>query len=175
MRTTRRASIQVEPIESRSLLSTVAPMPQAVAGEISTRIFPPPLLLTGEVRGTASVHRGIPDVGNMYQLRGTGRVGPMGQVSARGFIQTTSLTGQPIGTVTLSNRFGMVEMKITGRPFTNSASSFEEFRFAVTRATGRYAGLGGTDGFIELAVGRAGRGGQAYFRMGINPVILFSR
>jgi len=176
MRPKRRASLQVEPMESRSLLSSVAPIPHAAAGEVSTRIFPTPLFIAGEVRGRALVQHGIPDVGDLYRLRGFGHVSPMGPVNAQGFIQTTSLTGRAIGTVTLSNRFGMVEMRINGRQTTNTPSP-EVYNFEVSRATGRYARLGGTGGFIELAVGRAGRGGQASFRMGINlnPVMLFSR
>ncbi len=168
MRTTRRARIQVEPIESRNLLSTFAQIPRAVAGVVSPQIAPPPLMITGQVRGTASVRHGLPDAGDMYTLRGKGRVEPLGQVNARGFLQTTSLTGRPIGTVTLSNRFGMVEMNITGRPTTNDATSPGVFNFQVSRATGRFARLGGTGGFIELVVGRTGRGGSASFRMDVN-------
>ena len=166
-------------MESRNLLSTVAPNPGAVAvavaGRISTQIYPPPFLLTGVVRGTASVQHGIPDVGDLYTLRGTGRVGPMGQVNARGHIQTTSLTGRPIGTVELSNRFGLVEMKITGRPTTNGATSPGVFNFQVTRATGHFVHLNRTGGVIEVAAGRTGRGGVATFHMDINPVVIQSR
>jgi hypothetical protein len=175
MRRTRHASLHVEPVESRNLLGTLAPAPQAVAGEVSASTFPAGPLLTGEVRGTSLVRRGVPDAGDIYTLRGAGRVGPLGQVDARGVLQTTSLTGQPTGTVTLSNRFGVVEVRITGRPTTGGATSTETFNFEVTRATGRYARLGGTGGVIELAVGRTGSGGLANFRMGINPVDILAR
>lgn len=175
MRRIRRATFRVEPVEPRHLLSTLAPVPPAVAGEVSTRIFPPPLLLTGEVRGTAWVRRGIPDVGTLYMLSGAGRVSPLGQVNAQGFIQTTSLTGQPLGTVTLSNRFGAVQLRVTGRPPTAGMTAPEVFTFEVTRATGQFARLAGTGGVMELAVGRVGRSGLATFRLGINPVIILSR
>lgn len=175
MTKSRRASVQVEPIEPRRLLSSLAPATRAVAGEVSVRVFPPPLLLTGEVRGTAVVRRGIPDVGTMYTLRGSGRVGPMGQVNAQGFLQTTSLSGRPLGTVTLANRFGAVQMKVTGLPTTADGTTTQVFNFEVTRATGRYARLAGTGGVMELTAGRTGDGGLANFRLGINPVVILSR
>lgn len=175
MRATRQASLQVEPIEARVLLSTAASVRHAAAAEVSPLIYPPPLLVTGEARGMALVRRGVPDVGDHYTLRGTGRVGPLGLVNVQGTIQTTSLNGQPIGSVTLSNRYGVVEMRITGRAGANGGAQPGSFNFEVTRATGRHANLAGTGGVIELAVGNAGRNGLANFRMGINPVVILSR
>lgn len=174
MRSSRRVSIQVEAIESRALLSAIAPVQAHPAAEVAPQIYPPPLLLTGHVRGGGFVRHDIPDAGSMYVLQGTGRVGPMGRVSAQGVFQTTSLAGQPIGNLTLTNRFGQVELQLTGRTGTPSSGLPEEWEFTVTRATGQYAGLEGTGGNLELHV-RWAPDGSLSFRMDINPVIILAR
>src|SRR4051794_13702159 len=100
MRTPRRARFELETFESRALMSVMIPDPTPLAGEVSTRIFPPPLLLRGNLQGRAAVRAGGPDVGNIHVVQGSGRVAPMGQVSVRGTIQSTSIAGNAIGTLT---------------------------------------------------------------------------
>lgn len=155
MRTSRRFSPQVEGVESRALLSGgthTVPM-----------IFPPPLLVHGQARGAVVVSPSIPDVGTRYVFSGAGDISPMGRVSVRGSIQTTSFTGQPTGTVTLANRFGSVELRIAGRAGPDGSNAY---LFQVASATGRFANLNGTGGVLELtAPNEPGRG---RFRMDIN-------
>ena len=173
MRSTRRATLHVEAVEPRHLLSTLAPpAPAPTAAHVSPLIVPAPLLLTGQVRGTALVRSGIPDAGDQYTLRGAGRVGPVGPVNLRGLVQSTSITGGPTGAVTLSNRFGSAELRVIGAPTPSDATPAKVFDFEVTRATGRFARLLGTGGVLELATGRPGRAGYATFRLGINPVVI---
>ena len=91
---------------------------------------------------------------------------PDGRVSVRGSIQTTSFAGEPSGTVTLANRFGSVELRITGR----SGPEGSDYRFEVASATGRFANLKGTGGVLELtAPVEPGRG---RFRMEINQFVI---
>jgi len=159
MRTFRRFSPQVEGVESRALLSggaSVAPM-----------IFPPPVLVRGQARGAVVVFPSIPDVGTRYALSGVGDMSPMGRVSVRGSIQTTSFAGQPTGTVTLANRFGSVELRVTGRTGQDGSNAYQ---FEVASATGRFAHLNGTGGVLELTAPNAP--GRGRFRMDINRFVI---
>jgi hypothetical protein len=174
MRASRRASIQVEAIESRALLSAIGPGPAHAAAEVAPQIYPPPLLLTGQVRGGGFARHDIPDAGSVYFLQGTGRVGPMGRVSAQGVFETTSFAGQPIGHLVLTDRHGQVELQLIGRPATSPSDLPQEWNFTVTRATGQYDHLEGTGGKLELHVGWAPNGSLA-FRMEINPVVILAR
>lgn len=163
MRTSRRYSPRVEGIESRALLSggaAVAPM-----------IFPPPVLVSGHAQGGVVVSPDIPDVGTRYDLSGVGRMSPMGHVSVKGSIQTTSIAGRPLGTVTLANRFGSVELRITGQagPSDSRSSAYE---FTVDSATGRFKNLMGTGGTLELNVPH--HVGRGRFTMDINRFIILS-
>ncbi len=171
MRVSRHVSIQVEGFESRTLLSTAAAAP----AEVVPQIYPPPVLLNGGVRGGVLIRHGIPDAGDMYVFRGSGRVGPRGPVSAQGVIQSTSLTGDPIGSLTLSNRFGRVELRLDIRSQISSGGLPNAVSFVVARATGQFARFQGTDGVIELHTGKPGRGGVAAFEMMINPVMIQAR
>lgn len=172
MRTSRRVAPHVEGIESRVLLSTVAPS-VAAPPVVAPTIYPPPLLVTGQARGLALVRTGVPDVGNQYLLQGIGAVSPMGRVFVDASIQTSSFTGEPIGQVTITNALGSVELAITGRTPGSSGGS-ETFQFVVKTATGPYANLEGTGGVLELTIHPAGTDGWATFAMAINPIIIMS-
>jgi hypothetical protein len=130
-------------------------------------IFPPPVLVRGQARGSVVVFPSIPDVGTRYVLSGTGDLSPMGRVFIRGSIQTSSFTGQPAGTVTLANRCGSVELRITGRAGPEGSDAYQ---FEVASATRRFAHLEGTGGVLELTAPDAP--GRRRFRMDINPFVI---
>lgn len=163
MRTSRRYSPRVEGIESRALLSG--------GGRVAPMIFPPPVLVSGHAQGSVVVFPSVPDVGTRYDVSGSGRMSPMGHVSVKGSIQTTSIAGRPLGTVTLANRFGSVELRITGQagPSDSKSSSFE---FTVDSATGRFTNLLGTGGTLELNAPH--RVGHGRFTMDINRFIILA-
>jgi hypothetical protein len=154
----------MEWVELRALLSG------AVA--VAPLIYPPPVLVRGHAHGAAVVHPSVPDVGTLYDLRGTGKVAPMGNVSVHGTIQTTSFTGRPIGTLTISNGSGTVRLRITDRA---SPETPHSFRFTVTSATGAFTKLAGTGGVLDLKITPVGRSGAATFKMDINPIVILSR
>jgi hypothetical protein len=159
MRTSQRFSPRVEGVESRALLSGGA--------DVAPMIFPPPVLVRGHAHGSVVVFPSIPDVGTRYVLSGTGDVSPMRRVAVRGSIQTSSFAGQPGGTVTLANRFGGVELRITGRAGPEGSDAYQ---FEVASATGRFAYLKGTGGVLELTAPDEPRRGR--FRMDINPFVI---
>jgi hypothetical protein len=159
MRTSQRFSPGVEGVESRALLSGGA--------DVAPMIFPPPVLVRGQAQGSVVVLPSVPDVGTRYVLSGAGNVSPMGRVSVRGSIQTSSFTGQPAGMVTLASRFGNVELRITGRA---GPEDSDAYRFEVASASGRFAHLKGTGGVLDLtAPDEPGRG---RFRMEINQFVI---
>lgn len=177
MKTPRRARPEVGSFESRVLMSAAIPGPSTLAAEVSTKIYPPPLLLRGSLQGRATVRAGGPDVGEISIVQGSGRVGPMGQVAVRGTIQSTSIAGQAIGTLTLQNRFGRVDIRITGQSGPSPESSRarpQPFDFVVTRATGRYASLADTGGNLGLQLGKL-QAGTRSFRMELNEFVILSR
>jgi hypothetical protein len=135
-------------------------------------IYPPPVQVRGEASGVAIVRQDVPDAGDMYHLRGRGRISPMGNVAVRGDLQTSSITGRPIGTVTIANRLGRVELRITDGP---SPATPDAFHFEVASATGRYSQLEGTTGVLELRVGEPGPAGRARFEMDVNPFVILSQ
>jgi hypothetical protein len=146
MRAGRRIALQVEEVEPRSLMSGVAMTAS----------------LAGHVQGPAAHRRGTPDEGLIYRLRGVGRLDALGPVRVAGEVNTSFLTGRFIGLMTLSNRFGKVEIEIK-----DSYTPRDDFDFVVRSASGRYSQLVGEGGVLDLGIHRLGN--RARFEMDVNP------
>jgi hypothetical protein len=96
--------------------------------------------IVGNLHGTYSASDPIPDVGDSYQLNGTGSVKGLGQVRIAGSLHATGFTvfGRAGGELTLSNARGNITLQLVG-PWQNGFAALpEHFHFWVEKATGAY-------------------------------------
>jgi hypothetical protein len=111
-RRTKRASIGVESLEGRMVLSTsgalIAPLRGALTHGISY------LDLQGSAHGTPSTVVGNPDVGTTVFLKGSGVVTGLGTVKIKGSLHGTGFIAKSHveGSITLSNNKGSFTLQL---------------------------------------------------------------
>jgi len=113
------------------------------------------LFLTGIIEGTSRTEfPPIPDVGTSVVLKGSGRIRPLGNVSAGGSLHEAGfiLIGRDEGALTLSNTRGSVSIRFS-RPFSAQGGGHSgPYHFVIVGGTGAYKGATGS-GKAELEFG----------------------
>jgi hypothetical protein len=146
----RRARLQFEELESRTLLSAAGLAAPVKVSAAVVRTTPPPAVLSGTITGTYVLGPSLSTTGATYQLTGSGSVGPAGAVTASAFLQALRFLspGHAGGLVTLSNARGTVVVQPSGTAQAGGVRLPATFTFRVAWGTGAYAHLnhGGTVG-----------------------------
>ena len=139
-----RARPRVEELESRTLPSTTALAPPALAPALAAgphRHAEP--ALDGDVSGHYSVPEGSsPDLGQTYTLKdGSGTVGRLGHVTVKGSLQSTGfmVSGRATGSLTLTGAHGSVTLDLLGPLQQGFAPLPGRFSFTVKSGTRAYA------------------------------------
>lgn len=153
-RRTKRASIGVEFLEGRVVLSTattgmITPLGGALVHGISY------LDLQGSAHGSLTKIVGNPDVGTTVKLQGSGVVSGLGSVHVRGMIHGTGFiaNGHVQGSITLSNAKGSFTLQLqspTSGGFTAPGSG--TYTFTSSKGTGAYQHDFG-NGTVDLVLG----------------------
>ncbi len=114
-RRTKRASIGLESLEGRAVLSTLGAMTAPVKGALASRISD--LDLQGSGHGSPSTVLGGPDVGTTVFLNGTGVVTGLGSVKIGGALHGTGFIAKSHvdGSLTLSNHKGSLTLQLQAR------------------------------------------------------------
>jgi hypothetical protein len=111
-RRAKRASIGVEALEGRTVLSTVSAMIVPNQGALVRGISY--LYLQGTAHGTPSTVVGNPDVGTTLKLNGTSNLTVQGPMKLTGSLHGTGFiaSGRVEGTITLSNGKGSFTLQL---------------------------------------------------------------
>jgi hypothetical protein len=110
------------------------------------------LSLTGSVNGTYTVHQANPDTGPTYGFNASGKLKPLGGISAHGSVLSTGFiaNGHSTGTLKVTvNSGGALTLYLTGPSQWGMTPVPDVFNFRITAGTGRYRKATGT-GFIVL-------------------------
>jgi hypothetical protein len=149
----RRASIGVESLEGRSVLSTVHAMVLPVSTALLHGLNY--LDLQGSAHGSPSTVVGNPDVGTTVDLQGTGKIQGLGSVKVSGMLHGTGFiaSSHVEGPLKLSNGKGSVTLQLVSPAkggFT--APSSGTYAFSIQQATGAFAHHIG-NGTVDLVLG----------------------
>jgi hypothetical protein len=105
------------------------------------------LALVGEIKGTWTRIRTLPDVGQSQSLMGSGRVRPLGEVQAEGTLHAPGFIreGHTTGTLTLTNSRGSITLQLVSRqPQPGFSPPARSYDYTITGGTGAYAGATGS-------------------------------
>ena len=145
----------VEPLEGRSLLSSLTPAHGG--GKVSAEVLPsgPTLALPGSAHGLLHRVQGSPDVGASAGFAATGHLGGMGQVRVTGTVWGTGaiVGGEFSGEIFVSDHSGSMTLRLLGpqaASFTAPASG--SYAYTVVAGTGAYAQSTG-HGTIAMTLG----------------------
>jgi hypothetical protein len=141
-----KARLRVEELGSRVLpsASPLTALPGAPALAAGMRIRPAPSPMGG-LHGTVtgSLHRSLPtvlDVGRLFAVDGSGRLGGLGTFSVAGSVNGTGFLarGHATGQLTLTNARGSITVSLRGPEQPGFAPLPGRFHFTVTGGTGAY-------------------------------------
>jgi hypothetical protein len=157
MKASRRVRPNVEALGAKTLLSVsaaVMPVVRAAMVAAAGRRSSP---LLGGVSGTTSAAVTIPDAGRTTTLTGSGKVGPLGSVSAEGQFHAVGFIAQGTaeGTLTLSNSRGSVTVRLVGPPRNGFSALPTSYRYTISQGTGHDKVLRGS-GVADLTLGTSG-------------------
>ncbi len=138
-RRTKRASIGVESLEGRAVLSTVSAMVLPLKGALTDGISY--LDLQGSAHGTPSTVVGNPDVGTTVKFQGLGVVSGLGSVKISGSLHGTGFIAKSHveGSIMLSNGKGSFTLQLqspSAGGFTAPKSG--SYVFDSTKGTGAF-------------------------------------
>ena len=152
-RRSKRASIGVDSLEGRTVLSTVHAMVLPVSTSLVHGVTY--LYLQGSAHGSPSTVVGNPDVGTTVKLQGTGLIQGPGSVKVSGSLHGTGFIADSHvdGSIKLSNGKGSVTLQIQSPAsggFTAPASG--TYTFSIQNGTGAFARHIG-HGTVDLVLG----------------------
>jgi hypothetical protein len=152
-RRARRASIGVESMEGRVVLSTVHAMVLPTQGALVRGTSY--LDLQGSAQGAANRVVGSPDVGTAVMVHGSGQFPGQGKMEVSGYFHGTGFiaTGSLNGTLKLSNAKGSVTLQLQG-PATPgfTAPTSGTYQFSIQKGTGALAHDFGS-GSVDVVLG----------------------
>ena len=149
----RKASIGVESMEGRVVLSTVHAMVLPTRGALVRGISY--LDLQGSAQGPANRVVGDPDVGTAVTVHGSGLFPGQGKMQVSGYFHGTGFiaTGSLNGNLKLSNSKGSLTLQLHGpsaRGFTAPTSG--TYQFTIQKGTGAFAHDSG-NGTVDVVLG----------------------
>jgi hypothetical protein len=134
------------------------------------------IALNGEIGGKWMVlPTANPDAGVTQSLTGSGTVGPLGNVQAKGILHGTGFiaTGRSTGTLTLSNAQGSVTLLLTGSPQPGFGGISRHYTFKIIASTGAFKGdqAEGAATLTEvMADGIAPKPGKGHLPIIVGPI-----
>jgi hypothetical protein len=142
----------VESLEGRAVPSALAPQPPS--GVVALMAQGHSIQPSGTIRGTLTVQRGIPDVGNTDVIRGQGRLRTLGQVQASGSVQTTGFiaVGRAEGSLRLTGAKGSVTLVLQGPKQSGFGPLPDHFQYVIQGGTGALAKATGS-GTVDVVHG----------------------
>lgn len=139
-RRVRRASIGVEAMEGRVVLSTVHAMVLPTQGSLVRGVRD--LDLQGSAQGAANRVFGNPDVGTAVVVHGSGQFSGQGKMQVIGSFHGTGFLaiGNLDGTLRLSNGKGSVTLQLRGPAAPRfTAPTSGTYQFSIQKGTGAFA------------------------------------
>jgi hypothetical protein len=127
--------------------------------------------LGGTLTGTYTTAHGNPDIGTQYGLTGSGTLNLVGQVTAKGTLQSLGnlASGHAGGAVTLTVAKDTITLQLTGPKQKGFAPLPTHFTYKVTVASGQFASLKGHGGTADLTLGAAWGTTPGSFSLAIRP------
>jgi hypothetical protein len=145
--------LQVELLDTRTLLSTLAPTPIATGGDtpaMATVAVPsvtaPAANLGTTLRGDYHSTRSLPDTGSGYRVYASGRAGELGKVVVTGTFHTPGNVagGSATGTLRVSVTGGTLYLDLTGPSQSGFSAMPEQFNYTVRGGMGKFQGATGS-------------------------------
>jgi hypothetical protein len=153
VRRVRRASIGVESMEGRVVLSTVSAMVLPTQGSLVRGVNY--LYLQGSAQGSTNRVVGNPDVGTAVMIHGLAQLSSQGKMQVSGYFHGTGFiaNGGLTGTLKLSNGKGSVTLQLQGPSVPGfTAPTSGTYQFTVQKGTGAFSHDIGS-GTIDVVLG----------------------